>query len=69
MSTGMEASFGKPIGAAAQVRDGDIVMSVYTDKANIEVAKKALKKASYKFPYKFYIISEKIKWFIPLSIF
>jgi large subunit ribosomal protein L10e len=50
MSTGMAHSFGKAIGSAAQVKEGQALITVSVDKQNIEVAKQALKRASYKFP-------------------
>jgi len=50
MSTGMKKSFGKAIGIAAQVRSGQILMEADVDKQNLEVARKALKNASYKLP-------------------
>lgn len=49
-STGMQKSFGKPIGIAAQVRIGQTVMSVHVDKENLSIAKEALKKADHKLP-------------------
>jgi large subunit ribosomal protein L10e len=50
MSTGMKKSFGKIIGAAARIKDGQIIMEVRVPKANVKVAKQALKRASAKFP-------------------
>ncbi|MBW2963598.1 50S ribosomal protein L16 [Candidatus Woesearchaeota archaeon] len=50
MSTGMKKSFGKPIGLAAQVRPGKILMQVKVNKKNLATAKKALKRASQKLP-------------------
>ncbi|MBW2982490.1 50S ribosomal protein L16 [Candidatus Woesearchaeota archaeon] len=50
MSTGMKHSFGKPIGRAAQIRKGQSLLTLKTNKQNLETAKKALKRASYKFP-------------------
>jgi large subunit ribosomal protein L10e len=50
MSTGMQKSFGKAIGIAAQVHPGQIIFSACVDKQYLDVAKKALKKASYKMP-------------------
>ena len=49
-STGMSHSFGKPIGVAAQIRKGQKLMSVNVDKAHIDIAKKALKRAYQKLP-------------------
>jgi large subunit ribosomal protein L10e len=50
MSTGMTMSFGKPIGIAARIKKGQIILQVDTDKANINVAKDALRRAASKFP-------------------
>lgn len=50
MSTGMKMSFGKAIGSAAQVRQGQTLFSVFVEKNKIAEAKKALKRASYKMP-------------------
>lgn len=47
---GMRQSFGNPIGSAAQVRVGQILMEVWTDEANIPRAKTALNAARYKLP-------------------
>ncbi|MBN2458267.1 50S ribosomal protein L16 [Candidatus Woesearchaeota archaeon] len=50
MSTGMKMSFGKPIGSAARVKEGQTLLTVSVNKNNVDLAKKALKRASYKFP-------------------
>jgi len=50
MSTGMKKSFGKSIGIAAQVKRGQILLQASVDEANLEVARTALKRASYKLP-------------------
>jgi len=49
-STGMQKSFGKPIGSAAQIKKGQTIFSVSVDKANIELARKALKRVASKLP-------------------
>lgn len=49
MSTGMQRSFGKCIGVAAQVKKGKEIFTIKVDKQYIDVAKQALKAASYKF--------------------
>jgi large subunit ribosomal protein L10e len=54
-STGMAAPFGKPIGVAARIHYGKEVFEVKVDKANLAVAKKALKEASYKLPLSYQI--------------
>ena len=51
MSTGMQLSFGKPIGSAAQLRVGKVLMEVQvTSQTQIDVAKKALARAKTKVP-------------------
>lgn len=52
LSKGMKLSFGKPIGKAAQVDEGQIIISVWVNKDYIESAKKALVRAKNKFPCK-----------------
>ncbi len=50
MSTGMKHSFGKTIGIAAQVKMGQPVFVLAVNKQNLELGRKALKRASYKLP-------------------
>ena len=50
MSTGMKHSFGKPIGSAAQIKKGQVLFQLKVNKQHLDTAKKALKRASYKFP-------------------
>jgi large subunit ribosomal protein L10e len=50
MSTGMQKSFGKTIGIAAQVKRGQILIDAGVEENQIEVARIALKRASYKLP-------------------
>ena len=49
-STGMQRAFGKPIGNAAQIKKGETIFQVSVGKANLEIAKKALARASKKLP-------------------
>ena len=49
-SSGMAHSFGKPIGVAARVRKGQTIFQLNVDKQHLEVAKKALERASKKLP-------------------
>jgi len=49
-STGMQKSFGKPIGVAAQVRKGQTIFQISVDEANLGLAKTALSRASKKLP-------------------
>ncbi len=57
LSTGMAHSFGKSIGIAAQVKAGKPLFTIHIDKENIGIARKALKRASYKVPCKCSIIT------------
>jgi large subunit ribosomal protein L10e len=50
MSTGMKCSFGKPIGIAAQIREGQTLFEIRTSKANLATAKEALRRAGTKLP-------------------
>ena len=61
MSTGMAGAFGNPIGHAAQVRRGEVLFTIKTDKQNLALATKALKRASYKLPKSCTIIVEENK--------
>jgi len=58
MSTGMAHNYGKPIGIAAQVFTGKPIITIAVNKENLELARKALKRASYKIPCKCTIIIE-----------
>jgi len=58
MSTGMKKSFGKAIGSAARIREDQIVLTVNVEKENIDLAKKAVKRASQKLPCGYKIIVE-----------
>ena len=55
MSTGMKKSFGKPIGAALQIKQGSTLFSIQVDDEFFSIAKKALQRASKKLPCKFAI--------------
>ena len=61
MSTGMTMSFGKPIGAAAQVRKGQKICIVRVNKDGIGTAKTALKKMSKKIPNSYSILVKENK--------
>lgn len=49
-STGMQKSFGKPIGQAARIKKGQTIFTIGIDKANLELARKALHRAATKLP-------------------
>ncbi|MFH1510273.1 MAG: 50S ribosomal protein L16, partial [Candidatus Woesearchaeota archaeon] len=50
MSTGMQLSYGKPIGTAAQVKQGQELVTLKLDKQHLDYAKQAMKRFCYKFP-------------------
>ncbi len=50
ISSGMSKAFGKPVGTAARVRKGQVIISARVYPQSIEAAKRALKEASYKLP-------------------
>lgn len=50
MQQGMRHAFGKPIGTAAQVKIGKIIMTAYVEEKGIPAAKEALRKAASKYP-------------------
>ena len=52
LSTGMAHNYGKPIGIAAQIKKGQSIFTVYTKKEHIPLARRAMKRASYKLPGK-----------------
>jgi large subunit ribosomal protein L10e len=49
-SSGMRHSFGKPVGRAVQIRKNQEIFVLRVDKKNLDVAKKALKRAHLKLP-------------------
>lgn len=60
MSTGMAHNYGKPIGIAAQVHVGQPLFTLRINKDNLEIGRKALKRASYKLPCACSIQTQKI---------
>ncbi len=61
MQKGMQKSFGRPIGLAAQVKKWQTVFSVLVNKNKIDVAKSALHMASPRMPGRYSINIEEIK--------
>jgi len=55
-STGMQKSFGKPIGQAAQFKRGDAIFELMVDKKHLDVAKKAMGRAAQKIAPSCYIL-------------
>jgi large subunit ribosomal protein L10e len=60
VSSGMRAAFGKAVGYAVRVKIGQCVMCVETNAEYVETAKKALKRASMKFPTPCRIVIESL---------
>ncbi|HEC75977.1 MAG TPA: 50S ribosomal protein L16 [Thermoplasmatales archaeon] len=50
VSQGMRKAYGKAVGTAARIREGQKLISIWTFPENIENAKSALKRASAKLP-------------------
>ena len=50
LSTGMKKSFGKAVGCAARVKEGQVLMEVRLKSANLKIGKEALQRAAKKFP-------------------
>ena len=50
MSTGMKKAYGKPIGSAARVKEGQTIFELKLNSNNISVGKSALLRASKKLP-------------------
>jgi large subunit ribosomal protein L10e len=58
MSTGMKKSYGKSISSAARVKEGQTLMELRINKANVRLGKEALTKASKKFPCSCKVIAQ-----------
>ncbi|MDP3698363.1 MAG: 50S ribosomal protein L16 [Nanoarchaeota archaeon] len=50
MSTGMKLSYGKTIGCAARIRDGQTVFELRLDKKDVKVGREALGRSATKLP-------------------
>ncbi|MGV8162460.1 MAG: 50S ribosomal protein L16 [Candidatus Nanoarchaeia archaeon] len=61
MSTGMAHSFGKAVGIAARVREGQAVFEVRINKDKLAIGKEALNRARKKMPCSFSLIVEEVK--------
>ncbi len=58
MSTGMKKSFGKAVGAAAQVRTGKVICEAFVQKDALEKAKTAISKGSKKLAGSYRVLVE-----------
>jgi large subunit ribosomal protein L10e len=61
MQQGMRASFGKAIGAAAQIKEGKVIMAAFVEEKGVTAAKEALRKAASKYPIACKTEVEKVK--------
>ena len=50
LQTGMRHAWGKPMGTAARVKIGDVLMSVRTKDAHSADAMEAIRRTSFRFP-------------------
>jgi len=60
-STGMSHSFGIPIGAAAQIRKGQVIAILKIEKQHLELGLQAMNRMRYKLPAKCSIVTKEIK--------
>ncbi len=58
MSTGMKKSYGKSVGSAARVKEGQTLIELRIDTANLRLGKEALSRASKKMPCSCKIIAQ-----------
>jgi large subunit ribosomal protein L10e len=59
--SGMRQSFGRPIGMAAQIKEGQKVMEIRVNDEHVKTAKLAFKKAIYKLPMLCKLLVEDLK--------
>ncbi|MBI4983027.1 50S ribosomal protein L16 [Candidatus Woesearchaeota archaeon] len=50
LSTGMARSYGKSVSSAARVREGQVLIEVRLDQANVKLGREALERAAKKLP-------------------
>jgi large subunit ribosomal protein L10e len=60
LQEGMRRAFGKPVGLAARVDNGQTIIEVYVNEQHVEKAKEALRVASSKLPIKTRIVVEEV---------
>ena len=61
LQEGMRKAFGKPIGVAARVDIGSVILDILIKAENLEKAKAALKAATTKLPLKYKIVISPLK--------
>jgi LSU ribosomal protein L10AE len=60
LQEGMRRAFGKPVGLAARVDNGQVIIEIHVNEQHLNTAKEALKVASSKLPIKTKIVVEKL---------
>ncbi len=60
LQEGMRRAFGKPIGLAARIDNGQVIMEIHVNAQNVNTAKEALDIASSKLPIKTKIVVENL---------
>lgn len=60
LSTGMKMAFGKPIGVAAQVRPGSVIMELFVQEAGVKAGHEALRRARTKLPGQYTVTEERL---------
>ena len=58
MSTGMKKSFGKSVGSAARVKEGQTLIELRINKENLKLGREALSRAAKKFPCKCKVVAQ-----------
>jgi large subunit ribosomal protein L10e len=60
LQEGMRRAFGKPVGLAARVDNGQVIIEIHVNEQHLNIAKEALEVASSKLPIKTKIVVEKL---------
>lgn len=58
LSKGMKLAYGKPVGCAARVREGQTLMELRLSKSNLNTGREALQRAARKFPCSCKIVAQ-----------
>jgi large subunit ribosomal protein L10e len=60
LQEGMRRAFGKPVGLAARVDNGQVIIEIHVNEQHLNTAKEALEVAASKLPIKIKIVVEKL---------
>ncbi len=62
LQDGMRLAFGKPVGTAAIINPGDVIIDIYiSDEKDLDQAKEALRRAGTKLPERYRIVIREIR--------